>query len=190
MTGAAAPSMTRPRRSRGWWVVALGLPTIVLLAVILAAGFGTAPGYQGGRAVGRQVPTFDLPTVDRQRVSSRDLLGSVYLVNFWNTWCIPCRQEHPALMSFYRRHASDPQFRMIGIVRDDTRSAVERYVRDQRLGWTIALDPGGQAALGFATFGQPETYAISRSGLVAAGKIGPSTVADLEALLRRARRAS
>ena len=67
----------------------------------------------------KAVPAFSLETLDGKRVSARSLAGKTYVVNFWNSWCIPCHQEAPALESFYARHRTEPDFAMLGIVRDD-----------------------------------------------------------------------
>src|SRR5262249_11864948 len=111
----------------------------------------------------------------------------VVIVNFWNSWCIPCQQEHPALVEFYRRHAADPGFAMVGIVRDDTEDAVRSYVADEGVPYTVALDPGAQASLDFGTRGQPETYAISPDGVIAGTQFGPSSVTNLEQMYAAAR---
>ena len=76
---------------------------------------------------------------------------------------------------------------MVGIVRDDTTDEVKAYVKKRGIGWTIALDPDSIAALDFGTRGQPETYAISPSGLVAAAKYGPMSTGELERFLTAAR---
>lgn len=183
------PEATVARRPirRGRWIALVGGLTVLGFSVLLAATVGVDPNNRGGQALGKPVPDFDLPTVDGTLVSSRGLAGKAYIVNFWNSWCIPCRAEHPALDAFYRRHAGEVDFAMLGIVRDDSESAVRKYVADTNMRWTIAFDPHGQASLGFGTFGQPETYAISPAGVVVGAKIGPSTIQALEAMLARAR---
>jgi cytochrome c biogenesis protein CcmG/thiol:disulfide interchange protein DsbE len=171
------------------WIAAMVGVVVVAFSVVLATQVESDPraDAKASQLAGREVPEFTVRTLDGQVVSDADLAGKATIVNFWNTWCIPCREEHPALTTFYDRHAGEPDFMMLGIVRDDTRAAVERWVRDKGVAWTIAMDPGGAAALAFGTRGQPETFAISPDGLVVGYQFGPSTVRDLEVLLAAAR---
>lgn len=190
VSARASTGASRSRRHTVRWV-ALGVAVAVsILAVTMALLLGTDPNADQytSRLVGHTEPTFDLPTPDGQRVSNTSLAGKAVIVNFWNSWCLPCRQEHPALAAFYQRHANDPDFAMVGIVRDDSHAAVRAYVRAAGMDWIVAFDPGSDAALGFATRGQPETYALSPEGIIAGAKIGPSSVTDLEAMLASARR--
>ena len=76
---------------------------------------------------------------------------------------------------------------MIGIVRQDETGDVKAYVKKNGIEWKVALDPGSIAALDFGTRGQPETYAISPSGVVAAAKFGPMSSRELELFLAAAR---
>ena len=111
----------------------------------------------------------------------------VVLVNFWNSWCIPCQQEHAALAEFYALHRNDGDFAMVGIVRDDELKPIRDYVAENGVDWPVAFDPKGSAGLGFGTTGQPETYVISPEGVAACGTLGPASVAELEIWLRAAR---
>lgn len=138
--------------------------------------------------LGDNAPRFDLPTPTGERIRYDDLLGSVVVVNFWNSWCIPCKQEEPALREFYRRHQSEADFVMIGIVRDDSGDAAAKAAEDRNYRWIIAFDPGEKAALDFGTRGQPETYVIDRNGVIVATQYGPASVSDLETMLERARK--
>ena len=162
---------------------------LVLLAVVLATQIGSDPRADANKShlAGGEVPDFRVTTLDGEEVTDADLAGKSVIVNFWNTWCIPCRQEAPALQAFYAKHADEPDFVMLGIVRDDSRAAAEKWVADRGDEWTIATDPGGNAALAFGTRGQPETFAISPDGLVVGYQFGPSSVADLDTLLSAAR---
>ena len=171
--------------------VALGVGVVVVaFSVVLATQVGGDPRSDAttSRLLGDPVPEFSVRTLDGATVTDASLAGKAIIVNFWNTWCIPCQDELPALKEFYRRHAEDPDFAMVGIVRDDTESAVRPYVRVQGMDWTIVLDPGAAAALAFGTRGQPETFAITPDGVIAAAQLGPASVRDLETMLGAARR--
>lgn len=187
---AAPTSVDKRRVARPARRFALGVGAAVLaLGVVLALQVGTDPlaAQRKSRLLGKPAPSFDLPTLDGENVSLEGLAGRSVIVNFWNSWCIPCRQEHPALVEFYRRHAPEADFAMVGIVRDDTKAAIRRYVEEEEVPWIVAFDPGSKAALDFATRGQPETFAITPDGMIAGFQYGPSTVADLEAMLAAAR---
>ena len=176
------------KHSARW--IALGVVVVlVAFSVVLASQVGNDPRADAKKShlAGKPAPSFTVETLDGQTLSTRDLAGKAVIVNFWNTWCIPCRQEHPALTEFYARHNDDPDFALVGIVRDDTKAATERWVERHGDEWTIATDPGGKAALAFATRGQPETFAISPDGVIVGYQFGPSSVNDLETLLRAAR---
>jgi cytochrome c biogenesis protein CcmG/thiol:disulfide interchange protein DsbE len=162
---------------------------VASLGVVLALNVTTDPRADAthSRLVGRPVPAFTLPTLDGREVSSASLAGKTVIVNFWNSWCQPCLQELPALQSYYAQHVNDPDVLLLGIVRDDTAEAVRAAVQSAHIGWTIALDPGSKAALGFATRGQPETYVIGPDGVIAASLYGPTTVRSLDTMVAAAR---
>ena len=176
-------------KHRARWIALSAGAVVVVLAVVLASQVGTDPRADANKShlLGQNAPAYDLTTLDGQQLRSGDLAGKVVIVNFWNSWCIPCQQEHPALVEFYRRHAADPAFAMVGIVRDDTEDAVRSYVADEGVPYPVAFDPGAQASLDFGTRGQPETYAISPDGVIAGTQFGPSSVTNLEQMYAAAR---
>jgi cytochrome c biogenesis protein CcmG/thiol:disulfide interchange protein DsbE len=172
--------------------IALGVATVVVvLGVILALNVGNDPQLESNnnRLLGRDAPAFNLKTLSGDRVTRNGLAGKAVIVNFWNTWCIPCRQELPALKAFYADHANDPDFAMVGIVRDAQKSTsgIADYVRKQGMDWTIALDPESRAALDFATRGQPETFAITPDGQIVGFQLAEVTKENLETMLDAAR---
>jgi len=171
--------------------IALGAAVFVTaFAVVLATQVGSDPRSDSNvsQLLGDAVPEFSVKTLDGATFTDRDLAGRAVIVNFWNTWCIPCQEELPALKAFYARHASEPDFVMLGIVRSDTEHAAREYAKDNEMNWTIALDPDTDAALAFGTRGQPETYAITPDGEIVASLYAPARVKDLEAMLAVARR--
>ena len=172
--------------------IALGVAAVVVvLGVVLALNVGNDPQLESksNRLLGRDAPAFNVTTLSGEKVTRDGLAGKAVIVNFWNTWCIPCEKELPALKTFYQLHANDPDFAMVGIVRDaqNSKSGIADYVRKQGIGWTIALDPSSTAALDFATRGQPETFAITPDGRIVGFQLAEVTEANLETMLSAAR---
>jgi cytochrome c biogenesis protein CcmG/thiol:disulfide interchange protein DsbE len=168
--------------------IAIGVAIVVaVFAIVLATQVSTDPRAAANRSnlVGRPAPKFDLPAFDGTRVRLAERAGKTVVVNFWNSWCIPCRQEEGALRAFQREHARDASVDLVGIVRDDSTSTARAYAKSHSLNWTIASDPGSSVAVKFGTRGQPETYVIGPSGVIVAAHYGPLTVAELDALVAR-----
>jgi peroxiredoxin len=181
-----APSRTRrltPRRA-----LAVGSLALVLaLSALTATRLGENTDYRATPLLGELVPDATVTTLDGETIALRDLAGRAVIVNFWNTWCVPCRREVPALETFWSRHSRDTDIVFVGIVRDDTDDAVRDFVEERRWDWNIAFDPGERAALAFGTTGQPETFAIAPDGLVVGRRVGEASAQDLEQLLALAR---
>ena len=172
-----------------WISLGVGV-VLVAFAVLLASQVHDRPAFGGGQVLDKPVPQFDLPSLTGgARVSSAGLRGKVFLVNFWNSWCIPCNEEHAALAQFYAEHKGESDFAMVGIVRDDTASAARKYVVQHHDTWTFVTDPQGQASIDFGTTGQPESYMVDAQGVVVGVQRSPVSVADLDEMLAVARQA-
>ncbi len=167
-----------------WIALAVGAGVCVL-AVVLALTVSSDPHQDSNtsRLVGKKAPAFTVQSLDGKPITSGSFAGRTVLVNFWNSWCIPCRQEHDALSAWYAEHRNDPSVALVGIVREDTEQAVRSYVKDAKVTWPIGFDRGAKAALDFGTRGQPETYAIGPDGLVVASKFGPVTPQVLDQMV-------
>jgi thiol-disulfide isomerase/thioredoxin len=174
-------------RLRARWIA------LMVAVVLVAFGVVLAVQHRNETAVPRlvqqhaQAPSFELTTLDGTKIDNASLRGKSYVVNFFNSWCIPCQQEMPDLQAFYAAHKNDADFEMIGIVRDDEEAALRGYVKAQNIGWPVALGGAEKASLDFGTTGQPETYVISPDGIAVCGALGPSSQAELEVWLRAAR---
>jgi cytochrome c biogenesis protein CcmG/thiol:disulfide interchange protein DsbE len=132
-------------------------------------------------------PSFTVHGLDGKTITSAELKNKTYVVNFFNSWCIPCQQEEPALKAFYAEHKGEADFAMVGIITDDNESTMRGYVHDQGISWPVGVDPQGRAALDYGTTGQPETYVIAPDGTAVCGNLGASTQAELDTWLRAAR---
>jgi cytochrome c biogenesis protein CcmG/thiol:disulfide interchange protein DsbE len=173
-----------------WIALAVGV-VVVAFVVVFAVQVGRStnePSLPRLVLEHAHVPDFTVQGLgDGKAISSKQLQGKTYVVNFFNSWCIPCLQEAPALKSFYAEHKSEADFAMVGIIIDDTTATMRGYVRDAGIAWPVAVDPRGGASLGFGTTGQPETYVISPDGVAVCGNLGASTVAELDSWLTAAR---
>ncbi len=169
------------------WLAVSALAAVLGASALAASNLDAGTDLRASPLLGRLAPDQAVTTLAGERLTLRELAGRAVIVNFWNTWCVPCRREVSALETFWARHDGDEDLVFVGIVRDDTEGAVRDWVDDRRWDWTIAFDPGERAALAFGTTGQPETFAIAADGLVVGRRIGEASVDDLEQLLAMAR---
>jgi cytochrome c biogenesis protein CcmG/thiol:disulfide interchange protein DsbE len=169
-----------------WIALAVAL-VLVGFAVVLAVQTRSEPSVPRLVLEHAPVPAFSLKSLENKPITSAGLKNKTVVVNFFNSWCIPCRQEAPALKAFYAEHKSEADFAMIGIIIDDDASTMRRYVKDQAITWPVAVDPKGAAALDFGTTGQPETFVFAPDGVAVCGRLGASTQALLDEWLRGAR---
>jgi thiol-disulfide isomerase/thioredoxin len=200
VTGAAAPGVRR----------AIGAAALCALCVIGAAACGagataqdTAVGngssFVGGSygttlfGAGNRPAAPDVTGVTltgaRFRLSADR--GAVVVMNFWGSWCTPCREEAPALGAL-ARHFPTSVARFVGVdIRDDPASA-EAFMRTFRIGYPSLNDPNDEIALDFSgtvpPAGIPTTLVIDRSGRIAARIVGAVSYDGLEALITQVSR--
>ena len=124
-------------------------------------------------------PDLNLTTLDGANVSLSAFRGSVVLVNLWATWCPPCREEMPALQSFYDEHRSNG-FILIAIDQGETSAEVNPFVEEFNLTFPVWLDPASQAGAAFNTMNLPSSYVIDRSGRIRLMWIGGISKANLD----------
>ena len=168
--------------------IALGMAVVVVaLGVVLALNHRSEPSIPRLVQEHGTAPDFTLKTLDGKTISTAALKNKTYVVNFFNSWCIPCQTEEPALKAFYNEHKKEADFAMVGVIIDDDASTMRNYVAKQQIDWPVAVDPRGSASLSFGTTGQPETYVIAPDGVAVCGTLGPSTQQVLDIWLQAAR---
>lgn len=153
---------------------------LVVLVFLLALQKGD-PSTLPSALTGRTVPEFSLPALDglpgeaqgaQSGFDASDLRqGKVSLLNVWASWCAPCREEHPVLMSLAASGVP-----IYGLNYKDSGDAARRFLSTlgnpyQRVG----VDPQGRAAIGLGVYGVPETFAIDGGGRILHRHIGPMT---------------
>jgi len=129
-------------------------------------------------------PPGDIP-VDSVRLS--DLRGQVVILNFWASWCVACRQEHPELARAAGRFRDRP-VRFFGVLYQDSPANARRFLREMGgQSYPTLLDPGSQMAIDYGVYGVPETFVIAPDGTVFDKHIGPVTESYLSAKIQGAR---
>jgi cytochrome c biogenesis protein CcmG/thiol:disulfide interchange protein DsbE len=111
------------------------------------------------------------------------------VLNFSASWCPPCQDEEPDLVTFAYQHRTPGGAALIGVVYDDTTAAARAFEKSAGATWPTVVDPGGQIALRYGVRGPPETFLISPSGTVVAHLDSSVTVADLDQQIAAARAA-
>jgi cytochrome c biogenesis protein CcmG/thiol:disulfide interchange protein DsbE len=174
-------------RHRVRWIAAAVGAVLLAFGVVLAVQHRSEPSIPRLVQEHASAPVFKLDGLDGKAISSEKLKGKTYVVNFFNSWCLPCQQEEPALKAFYDEHKGEADFAMVGIIIDDDAATMRDYVRGNGIAWPVGVDPNGGASLSFGTTGQPETYVIAPDGVAVCGNLGASTQAELDVWLQAAR---
>lgn len=103
-------------------------------------------------------------------LTSEAARGRLTLVNFWASWCVPCRQEHPAIMAL----SQDPRLTVVGVNYKDGNENALRFLGELGNPFSaIGLDPNGKMAIDFGVYGIPESYLVAADGTILYKKVGP-----------------
>ncbi len=182
------PVVAGLRRTRKvlWIAVAVAVP-LALLIIALANGQPAATRAVKSPLVGKPAPNIEGTTVDGEQASLEGLEGKWVVVNFFATWCVPCRQEHPELIRFSEAHAATGDAAVLGVIYSDNAQAVKEFRDKEGGGWPMLADPKGRIALDYGVAGVPESFLISPDGLVVAKLLGGVRAVDLDQLLYRAK---
>jgi cytochrome c biogenesis protein CcmG, thiol:disulfide interchange protein DsbE len=174
------------------------LPIVVfagLALVFLVRLFGGDPSKVPSALIGRPAPAFVLEPLPGLKangeavpgLSDADLrAGTVTVVNVWGSWCPPCRQEHPTLMEL----SKDRSFRLVGIDLKDNPDNARRFLGELGNPFSaLGVDPAGRTAIDWGVYGAPETFVISRDGIIRYKHIGPLLPQHMPAFLAQVKAA-
>lgn len=123
-------------------------------------------------AVPLKAPNFELRGLGSEMRGKRDYRGRVVLLNFWASWCPPCREEFPSLERL-QQALGGRDFTVLAIAVADGESAVGRFLEGRRPAFDVLLDDDGKTAADYHAPGVPVTYLLDRQGRLLAGKTGP-----------------
>ena len=129
-------------------------------------------------AVGFTAPDFELVDIKDEKVKLSDLRGKIVVLNFWATWCEPCKVEMPYFEELYQSERSD--LAILGVNFDEPPDQVKQFVDEFQLSFPILLDPGGEVQNLYRVRGYPTTLIVDQQGIVQFHHIGLITEAQLE----------
>lgn len=163
--------------TKGYWI---GLMLFLFAALLVGCDRGqpsAAAADPPAPIVGRLAPDFTLKTLDGQTVTLSELRGRPVLINFWASWCGPCRLEMPHLVATYEKH-KDQGFVILGIdmTFSDSVSDVEAFVKKFGVAFPILLDETGEVTNElYKVQGTPTSYFINREGVITYRHVGAMT---------------
>ncbi len=155
------------------WQVALVVGVLGLLTLFYKGLWGN-PAFIPSVLVGTAAPDFTGPELYKGRqVSLNDFSGKVVVVNFWASWCLECKQEHPSLLALADRFGKDPKFVMIGVNYQDREEDAKKYLEEHGDAFIHIRDPKGTISIDYGVYGIPETFIIDQQGIIRHKLIGP-----------------
>ena len=162
------------------------LPAVAVL-VLLAYGFSREPHYIETPMLGRMAPSFTLTLFDGRSIRLEDFRGKVVFVNFWASWCPPCRAEAPMLEAMWRDVKTEGVV-FIGINTQDEEAKARDFIEEFGLTYPNARDPHGKMAIDYGVWGLPEAFVVDPAGRITYKHIGTLAPSVLVAKIDEARR--
>lgn len=157
----------------------VGVLLVALIALLATRGTSTPIS---SRIVGQAAPDFSGTTLEGSTFRMANHRGEWVLVNFFATWCTPCRLEDPQIQQFVDSHKSDP-VQVVSVAFSDDASSIRAYWVKERNTWPVISTDTGLIALDYGVTKVPESYMVAPSGLVVAGFFGGVTASGLDKVI-------
>ncbi len=149
---------------------------MVVLLVVTACG----PGQPSGARTGQQAPPVVGTAIDGSTVDLAALRGTPVIINFWASWCMPCRQEFPLFKERLAALGPSDGLKIIGVLYKDEPALAQRFLDDQAATWPTVDDPDGSLAAAYRVVAPPQTYFIDKDGVVRGIQIGEVQPSDFD----------
>ena len=152
------------------------LPLVLFIGLVafLLVGLRRDPHEIPSPFINKPAPDFQLKQLQdpNKTITAQEMRGKVWLLNFWGTWCVACREEHPLLIQYAKTGAVP----IYGVDYKDERATALQMLEDEGNPYTItASDPDGRLSIDYGVYGAPETFLIDRTGVIRYKQIGPIT---------------
>src|SRR5262245_8164683 len=159
------------------YLIPLGI--FVVLVIFLGLGLGLNPREVPSPLIGKPAPVFQLSQLKQpnQAFAAKDMLGKVWLLNVWASWCVSCREEHPVLLDLAKSNVVP----IYGLnYKDKSPDALAWLARFGDPYTLSVVDGDGRVGIDFGVYGVPETFVIDKAGVIRYKQIGPVTPQALE----------
>lgn len=141
---------------------------------------GQSPIVIGGSPLlDKPAPDFTLRSLDGREVSLADYRGRPVIVNFWASWCGPCKEEFPLFAAARESHSGDG-LEILGIIHDDSAEAAGAFAEERSAAWPMLLDPDDDAWEAYLGLGLPMSFYVDRQGIIRAVSFGPPPSRSLD----------
>jgi thiol-disulfide isomerase/thioredoxin len=158
-----------------WWLAGFGVAALLVVMLMFFRGTKSAETADVAAAVDNaqfvRTPDLVLTTLDGRQLSLRELEGQAVVINFWASWCPPCRAEMPSLQSYYQQN-QDKGVLVVAINAGESQAQVEQFVNEFGLTLDIVLDPNMQVMAEFDVGSLPTSIFIDRDGNIRGRHMG------------------
>lgn len=153
---------------------------IVIISILIAGvvvlfytGKKGADLPQSKAIVGFRAPDLALKDSSGKDYNLTGQKGRVLFLNFWASWCEPCRTEMPSIQALYARFKDDKRFQMLTVLYKDDYSKAANYMKENGFQFPLFLDPDSKTATAYGITGVPETYILDKNGILKKRILGP-----------------
>lgn len=155
-------------------IISVSVVTIVAFFALLGWGLivkSPVTEQSGVLRIGRSAPDLTLSLFDGEHITLAEYKGRPVVINFWASWCVPCREEAPMLEKTWRRYR-DQGVMFIGVDIQDTEDKALAFVREFNKTYPTGMDRDGRITLDYGVIGIPVTFFVNRDGLVVRRFVG------------------
>jgi peroxiredoxin len=192
MSSSPTPPEPTGPTTRGKWILAgIAVAVVLIVGVVTAVVVSSSGGSDSSGAVkrstvkvGQVAPDFELTTLDGKTVKLSDYEGKPVVLNFWASWCTPCRDEFPELRDAYAQ--ADGKWALVGVNSQDfVKSDGKKFAKDQKATWPNGFDGDSVVSGAYGVKQLPQTFFIDKQGVIRAHLFGGLTADSLQEELQK-----